>query len=77
MTAMQDQLDVLSTKFDKIYTNQEHWPFGHSGQKGGEFLGAALEGEVPIWGEEAFIIQQLFKFLLYVVLFMIIVLCFG
>ena len=24
MTAMQDQLDVLSTKFDSIYTNQEH-----------------------------------------------------
>ena len=77
MTAMQDQFDVLLAKFDSIYTNQEHWPFGHSSQKGGEFLGAELEGEVPIWGEEAFIIQQLFKFLLYVVLFMIIVLCFG
>ena len=36
MTAMQDQLDVLSAKFDSIYTNQEHWPFGHSGQKGGD-----------------------------------------
>ena len=24
MTAMQDQLDVLSAKFDSIYTNQEH-----------------------------------------------------
>ena len=24
MTAMQDQLDVLSAKFDNIYTNQEH-----------------------------------------------------
>ena len=24
MTAMQDQLDVLSTKFGSIYTNQEH-----------------------------------------------------
>ena len=24
MTAMQDRLDVLSTKFDSIYTNQEH-----------------------------------------------------
>ena len=24
MTAMQDQLDVLSTKFDRIYTNQQH-----------------------------------------------------
>ena len=23
-TAMQDQLDVLSAKFDSIYTNQEH-----------------------------------------------------
>ena len=24
MTTMQDQLDVLSAKFDSIYTNQEH-----------------------------------------------------
>ena len=24
MTAMQDQLDVLSAKFDSIYTNQEY-----------------------------------------------------
>ena len=24
MTAMQDQLDVLSAKFDSIYTNQKH-----------------------------------------------------
>ena len=24
MTAMQDQLDVLSTKFDSIYTNRVH-----------------------------------------------------
>ena len=24
MTTMQDQLDVLSVKFDSIYTNQEH-----------------------------------------------------
>ena len=24
MIAMQDQLDVLSAKFDSIYTNQEH-----------------------------------------------------
>ena len=24
MTTMQDQLDVLSSKFDSIYTNQEH-----------------------------------------------------
>ena len=24
MTAMQDQLDILSAKFDSIYTNQEH-----------------------------------------------------
>ena len=24
MTAMQDRLDVLSAKFDNIYTNQEH-----------------------------------------------------
>ena len=24
MTTMQDQLDVLSAKFDNIYTNQEH-----------------------------------------------------
>ena len=24
MTAMQDQLDVLSAKFDSIYTDQEH-----------------------------------------------------
>ena len=24
MTAIQDQLDVLSAKFDSIYTNQEH-----------------------------------------------------
>ena len=24
MIAMQDQLDVLSVKFDSIYTNQEH-----------------------------------------------------
>ena len=70
MTAMQDQLDVLSAKFDSIYTNLEHWPFGHSDQKGGEFLGISTWGGVPIWGGEAFIIHQLFKFLFYVVLFM-------
>ena len=53
MTAMQDQLDVLSAKFDSIYTNQEHWPFGHSDQKGGEFLGGSSTwGGVPVWGGE-------------------------
>ena len=40
-TTMQDQLDVLSAKFDSIYTNQEHRPFGHSGKKGGVFLGSS------------------------------------
>ena len=37
MAAIQDQLNILSAKFDSINTQQ--WPFGHSGQKGGEFLG--------------------------------------
>ena len=65
MTAMQDQLDVLSAKFDSIYTNQEHWPFGHSGQKGGEFLGGSSTwGECLFEGEK---FQKLFKFLFYVV----------
>ena len=49
MVAMQDQLDVLSAKFDSIATHHEHWPFGHSDQKGVEvfffFCEAALEGE--------------------------------
>ena len=52
MTAMQDQLDVLLAKFDSIYTNQEHWPLGHSDQKGREFLGAAPEGECLFKGEK-------------------------
>ena len=67
MTAMQDQLDVLSAKFDSIYTNQEHWPFGHSGQKGGDnFQGAVAsttsKGECLFEGEK---FQKLFKFLFY------------
>ena len=60
MTAMQDQLDVLSAKFDSIYTNQEHWPFGHSDQKGGDnFVAASTtsEGECLFEGEK---FQKLF-----------------
>ena len=50
MAAMQDQLDVLLAKFVNITTHHEHWPFGHSGQKGGE---AALEGEYYFEGEQS------------------------
>ena len=50
MTTMQDQLDVLSAMFDNIYTDQEHWPFGHSGQKGEDNF-AASEGECLFEGE--------------------------
>ena len=60
MIAMQDQLDVLSAKFDSIYTDQEHWPFGHSGQKGGDNFAAASaasEGECLFEGEK---FQKLF-----------------
>ena len=57
------KISILSAKFDSIYTNQEHWPIGHSGQKGGEFLGGnSTWGGLPIWGGEVFIIQQPFKF---------------
>ena len=60
---MQDQLDVLSAKFDSI-TNQEHRPFSHFGQKRGDnFQGvaalAASEGECLFEGEK---FQKLFKF---------------
>ena len=57
MTTMQDQLDVLSAKFDSIYTNKEHWPFGHFGQKGGDNFVAAFEGECLFEGEK---FQKLF-----------------
>ena len=68
MIAMQDQLDVLSTKFDSIYTNQEHWPFGHSDQKGGDNnFAAASEGECLFEGEK---FQKLFlSFFFYVMVF--------
>ena len=68
--AMQDQLDVLSTKFNNIYTDQEHWTVGHSGQKGGDNF-AASEGECLFEGEK---FQKLFlSFLLFVFMFWIIV----
>ena len=55
---MQDQLDVLSAKFDSIYTNREHWPFGHSSQKGGDNnFAATSEGECLFEGEK---FQKLF-----------------
>ena len=47
MTAMQDQLDVLSAKFDSIYTDQEHYSFGHSDQKEGDNF---LRGSVCLRG---------------------------
>ena len=37
LVALQDQMNILSAKFDNFSTQQ--WPFGHSGQKGGDFLG--------------------------------------
>ena len=43
------------------------WPFW---SKRGRIFKGSTWGGVPVWGGEAFIIQQLFKFLLYVVLFM-------
>ena len=48
MAAIQDQLNILLAKFDTINTQQ--WPFGHSGQKGGEFLRSNSWGRVPFWG---------------------------
>ena len=36
MEAIQDQLELLSAKFDSFSTQQ--WPFGHFGQKWGEIL---------------------------------------
>ena len=36
LAALQDQMNILSAKFDSFSTQQ--CPFGHSGQKGGEFL---------------------------------------
>ena len=63
MTTMQDQLDVLSAKFDNIYTTQEHWPFGHSGKKRGDNF-VACEGEWLFEGEK---FQKLLKFLFYVI----------
>ena len=69
MTAMQDQLDVLLAKFDSIYTNQEHWPFGHSGQKGGDNnFAAASEGECLFKGEK---FQKLFLIFFYVMVFVL------
>ena len=51
MAAIQDQLNIFSTKFDSINTQQ--WTFGHSGQKGGEFLRSSSWGGVPFWEEAA------------------------
>ena len=65
MTTMQDQLDVLSAMFDNIYTTQEHWPFGHSGQKGGDKF-VASEGECLFEGEK---FQKLLLSIFYVMLF--------
>ena len=62
---MQDQLDVLPAKFDSIYTNQEHWPFGHSDQKGGD------KGECLFEGEKSQKLFLSFFFLCYLCL------CFG
>ena len=51
MAAIQDQLNILSAKFDSINTQQ--WPFGHSSQKEGEFLRSSSWGGVPFWGRAA------------------------
>ena len=49
MAAIQDQLNILSAKFDSINTQQ--WPFGQFGQKGGEFLRDSSWEGVSFWGE--------------------------
>ena len=63
MTAMQDHLDVLSAKFDSIYIDQEHWPFGYAGQKGGDNF-VASKGECLFEGEK---FQKLFLSFFYVI----------
>ena len=35
LVALQDQMNILSAKFDNFSTQQ--WPFGHSDKKGGDF----------------------------------------
>ena len=35
---MQDQIDVLFAKLDSFTTQHDQWPFGHSGQKGGDAI---------------------------------------
>ena len=47
MAVIQDQLNILSAKFDSINTQQ--WPFDHSSQKRGEFLKSRSWGGVPFW----------------------------
>ena len=71
MTTMQDQLDVLSAMFDNIYTTQEHWPFGHSGKKGGDNF-VAFEGEWLFEGEK---FQNLFLSFFFMLCYLC--LCFG
>ena len=71
MTTMQDQLDVLSAMFDNIYTTQEHWPFGHSGKKGGDNF-VAFEGEWLFEGEK---FQNLFLGFFFMLCYLC--LCFG
>ena len=47
LAAFQDQMNILSGKFDSFSIQQ--WPFGHSGQKMGDFWGTSWGG-VPVWG---------------------------